>query len=41
MRIAVILPRGCDFCPEKGNSMETVVRTLSGYSRLQAAVTLI
>jgi len=41
MRIAVILPRGCDFCPEKGNSMETVVRTLSGHSRLQAAVTLI
>jgi len=41
MRIAVVLPRGCSYCPDKANSMETVVRTLSAYSRLQRSVTLI
>jgi glycosyltransferase involved in cell wall biosynthesis len=41
MSIAVVLPRGCTFCPDKANSMETVVRTLSGYSRLQGTVSLI
>ena len=41
MRIAVVLPRGCSFCPEKANSMETVVRTLSAHSRLNRSVTLI
>lgn len=41
MRIAVVLPRGCTFCPDKTNSMETVVRTLSAHSRLNRLVTLI
>lgn len=41
MRIAVVLPRGCTFCPDKSNSMETVVRTLSAHSRLNRLVTLI
>jgi glycosyltransferase involved in cell wall biosynthesis len=41
MRIAVVLPRGCSFCPDKDNSMETVVRTLSAHSRLNRLVTLI
>lgn len=41
MRIAVVLPRGCSYCPDKANSMETVVRTLSAHSRLQRSVTLI
>jgi glycosyltransferase involved in cell wall biosynthesis len=41
MRIAVVLPRGCSYCPDKANSMETVVRTLSPHSRLQRSVTLI
>ena len=41
MRIAVVLPRGSTYCPDKANSMETVVRTLSAHSRLQGAVTLI
>ena len=41
MRIAVVLPRGCSFCPDKANSMETVVRTLSAHSRLNRSVTLI
>lgn len=41
MRIAVVLPRGCSFCPDKTNSMETVVRTLSAHSRLNRLVTLI
>ncbi|WP_269219670.1 glycosyltransferase family 4 protein [Brevundimonas vesicularis] len=41
MRIAVVLPRGCSFCPDKGNSMETVVRTLAAHSRLSRSVTLI
>ena len=41
MRIAVVLPRGSTYCPDKANSMETVVRTLSAHSRLQRSVTLI
>jgi len=41
MRIAVVLPRGSTFCPDKTNSMETVVRTLSAHSRLNRLVTLI
>lgn len=41
MRIAVVLPRGSTYCPDKANSMETVVRTLSAHSRLRGAVTLI
>ena len=41
MRIAVVLPRGSTYCPDKANSMETVVRTLSAHSRLQGGVTLI
>lgn len=41
MRIAVVLPRGCTYCPDKANSMETVFRTLSAHSRLRRSVTLI
>jgi glycosyltransferase involved in cell wall biosynthesis len=41
MRIVIVLPRGSTFCPDKANSMETVVRTLSAHSRLNRMVTLI
>ncbi|MED5536408.1 MAG: glycosyltransferase family 4 protein [Brevundimonas aurantiaca] len=41
MRVAVVLPRGCGFRPDRANSMETVVRTLAAHARSQSAVTLI
>lgn len=37
MRIAIVLPRGARYDPANGNSMETVVRTLSRESRFAAS----
>lgn len=41
MRIAIVLPRGARYDPANGNSMETVVRTLTGQSRFAATTYVI